>query len=334
MAIVNAEGQLGLLCNGMTASHLQLLAQWTRDHLEEYPELARLRGAHILPVGAEGGVDSPITQHDSWLKVPDRPPRGTVAHAEALIDGLAPGDKAWVWMIQCGPFGVPILCLSRCDDDPKMRSLQICVKTLMQGRRIPSPTARGLLRRGGTGGLSVLSTGDRDPMRAIIQTLLEHYDGALTSLRGVVVLSMGGGAASALAPEQTVIDSTAAATGAILSQPGFQKTWFFFGTDALNAPFLMLGEHKKSLSAAAQRIRGKGPKARGQLRLTSTGRLDFRTRDDVDDFIEGVADWVRRHQREVPALQRLHGARLLLIDDEGLIRTSRKNDAAWGPGNA
>jgi hypothetical protein len=171
-------------------------------------------------------------------------------------------------------------------------------------------------------------------MRFIVQTLVEHYGEALASLQAAVVLSMGGGAASALAPEQTVIDPAAAASGAILGEPGFQKTWFFFGTDTLGAPFLMLGEHRKSLSAAAQRIRGRGPKARGQLRLTSTGRLDFRTRDDVDDFIEGVADWVRRHQREVPALQKLHGARLLLIDDEGLIHASRKNDAAWGPGHA
>jgi len=171
-------------------------------------------------------------------------------------------------------------------------------------------------------------------MLAIVQSLLEHHGEDLAPLRGVIVLSMGGGAASAVSPEQTAIDPVAARAGRILGKPDFQKTWFFFGYDALGAPFLMLGEDRRDLREEARRIRGKGPKARGQLRLTSRGTMDFRSHDDVDDFIEAVAQWVRVHQREVPELRRLHGARLILIDDEGLIRARRKNDAAWGPGHA
>jgi len=167
-------------------------------------------------------------------------------------------------------------------------------------------------------------------MKAIVQTLVENYGEVLNALGSAVVLSLDGGAESAVPREQLTPDPVAVATGRILAQPGFRKSWFFFGYDVLGDPFLMLGEDRKILNASAQRIRGQGSKARGQIRLTKKGRMDFRTRDDLDDFIEGVAEWVRKHQRAVPELRRLRGARVLLLDDEGLIFAHRENDAVWG----
>jgi hypothetical protein len=110
---------------------------------------------------------------------------------------------------------------------------------------------------------------------------------------------------------------------------GAGRGHFCFAKEPDGSAVLLLSDDRKAMSAAAKARRSNGPYARGQVRWSSKGYLEFRTKDTFDGFIAVLAGWVKAHRVGAAGLSALVGARMTQLDDEGETVARFKDAEAW-----
>ena len=96
----------------LSTSGLINLADWTRHHIDEHPELAVLKNALFAVFRPNGQVASRFESESLW-GFSEEPPMvaGTAAYLSTLLARVRPGSNYWFWMSEHGPGSAPFLFL-------------------------------------------------------------------------------------------------------------------------------------------------------------------------------------------------------------------------------
>ena len=68
---------------------------------------------------------------------------------------------------------------------------------------------------------------------------------------------------------------------------------------------------------------------RGELRQSSKGWFEFRTKQAAPNFIPQLAAWVKANHSSASNLSMLFGSRMTQRDDDGNVISRQKDDSVW-----
>lgn len=333
-ASVGKSGQLQFGSQAMSWEIFEALAVWATRHVDEHPDLSRLKNAACLNISSQGVVVKKFESEGAWESMPDPVVPGTIAETVHNLGRLRPGRDFWFYMSAGGTAGAPFLVLGSSKRDPD--AARFAKKVSEVRRRFPEPdsTARGVLRQLPSGGLAFTTNGHVAEAATILNQLLEHYPEELGSLQTARVIGLVDGKFA-----QTATAADAAAAGAskldlsalegALGGLGEGSSALFWFTEAAenDAALLVIATDKDELKAAAAAAGGDG--ARGKVVVSKKGWLEFRVRKPAPGFIDALAAFAVANHGDWPALRRLSGARMTQRSSTGDILDRQKNDDAW-----
>ena len=330
-ASVSKSGQMQFGSQSMSWGIFEALAKWATHHVDEHPELSRLKNAVCLNVNSRGVVVKKFENEGIWGSMPDPAVPGSIAETVNNLGRLRPGRDFWFYMSAGGTAGAPFLVLGSSKRDPD--AARFADKVSGVRRRFPSPdhTARGVLRQLPSGNLAFTTSGDVMEASLILGALVEHYPedfGALQTAR-VIGIEDGKFTRTATAADAAGPKLDLGALSEALSALGAGDSALFWFTEAADngAASLAITTDKDALKAAAQAAGGDG--VRGKVVVSKKGWLEFRVRKPAAGFINALAGFTVDNHGDWPALRRLSGARMTQRSGDGDILDRQKNDSAW-----
>ena len=329
-ASVGKSGQLQFGSQAMSWAIFESLAMWATRHVDEYPDLSRLKNAVCLNINAQGIVVKKYENEGIWEAMPDPVVPGTIAETVHNLGRLRPDRDFWFYMSAGGTAEAPFLVLGSSKRDPE--AVRFAKKISEVRRRFPNPdsTTRGVLRQLPSGGLVFTTSGDVAEAAAILSQLLEYYPEDLGVLQTARIIGITDGkftqtATAADAPSKLDLS----AISEVLSGLGGGDSALFWFREAAEdvAALLVMATDKDELKAAAKVAGGDG--VRGKVVVSKKGWLEFRVRKPAPGFIDALAAFVVSNHGDWPALRRLSGARMTQRSSDGDILDRQKNDDAW-----
>ena len=129
----NESGVIDLLAEGLTKSHLKVISRFVREHLEDHPPLARLRGMRLLVLAEDGQTIQKILHHAPlWEGIPEDAAPGSVAATVKRLETSTPGARLRLWMTQSGPGGAPFIISTDVHTDPDGASLNAQIRAALR----------------------------------------------------------------------------------------------------------------------------------------------------------------------------------------------------------
>lgn len=303
---------------------LEQLAGWVRQHASEHPGLSLLSGAQLVHIDSAGSVQARYQDPSLWdgIERPHLP--GTLGAARAVLEALAPGDDAWVWLSE-GP-AAPLVCALPISDDPEGEQLRALILSGRARNGTGSAGLRGVARKLASGGVLVTTADALDAVGAQLAGWLQELgEVRFAQLRdGEVVAArrIGGAPPGAdLAAQVAALEAAGA---------GNDCVFWFTEADQSGEPLLLLEESRGALKSLVEEVGSDAASMRGQLVAAPWG-LEFRTRKELPDFLPKLAGWVAAHSGRWPGLRALIGARMTRRDKAGEILARFKDDDAWAP---
>ncbi|MFT4976313.1 MAG: hypothetical protein ACI8S6_002209 [Myxococcota bacterium] len=306
----------------LEATMLGAFADYVVANAEAEPELERFVGARFMRIGR--GHKTPlaacIEAPGGWGGLSRPPVPGTMPETIARLSLLESGQRAWFWMTDDGPGGLPFLLLSLADEDPDCLLFKQEVSAL-RTRAPESQTAAGVLLRT-EHLLTFTSTQPTPHWGALMQDLMDTWAPVhpeLISLAAGPLTYLSDGAITGF--EETGCELPETADNLLSEQRVLQHTrgsaWFWFtDADADGAARLCLDDDQERLAA---RLDGQatGTVVEGEVQIDDAGRLRLRTTGDAAWLTGALTSWLETHRRTWPILSRLGGAAVLQRDNDG-----------------
>ncbi|MEL6343747.1 MAG: hypothetical protein AAFV53_11490 [Myxococcota bacterium] len=325
MANVTDEGRLQLGAPGVDRETLRSLASWVQHNASAHPALARLKGARMLSIRADGVVLDRFEDDGLWDGLASPPAPGSLAAESAALDGLSVGQNAWFWMSTAGPQ----LLVTPVATDPRGQAFRLRLRPIRSAAG-DAPALAGIVRPV-TDGLVLTTSDDIRHGPEIARALLAAWP--VERLRGARLVQMadgrfvGGLTLDVAAPEGPVMTRQQDVLGALVE--GAQALFWLTDAGRDGRPMLLLDTDKNALRAAAKDVGGGGRTTRGVLVARKNGRFEFQIRKPYADFLSVLVSWVGTHQTQNPALKALHHSRMSVRDSDGEILERHKDDDAW-----
>lgn len=328
VANVDAIGRLKVYAPRLSRAKLQVLSRWTARHITVHPELARLKDTTFGEVNTAGQVLAEHAQPSLWDFIPTPCVPGTIQHTDQQLAQCQPGQRYWFLLTDKGPQSVPFLLLGTALEDIDGREFSLSMHALM--RRVPE---RGILHQGvlhvtDAGQLVLTAPWPIHEGQELMRGLLQAHAKLLQPLKSARLVALRDGKVVAHANLQPPAHDQTAQVLQEMTEGHPVDFWF---TDAAidGHALLLMANDLRTLKQQAHKKRGDGQRVRGQVSLTARGWLHFQTRTPYPNFIQHLARWVQQHQLSTPALSRLVGARMTLLDRDGRVLQRQKNDRAW-----
>jgi hypothetical protein len=315
---IGEDGRPRLTSSHLLPDQLASLAAWARGRLEEEPDLARLRGAVLQEISADGRLSRRDADEKLWEEFPERNAPGSLAASADLLEASA--GPLYLCLRTGGPG--PYLLLS--PDEAGFETEQLRLRA-----RAPGEFVVGLYQPRG----KLLNVEPASAWPAALSQLLEGWAAtfpALNLLKEARVLDEGAPLAATVAPAAPAGPDLSLQQSLLGSlTPEAPIFYWFTPADPSGRPMLLLHPELEGVKALAAELNGAPPLARGQLFVSAQGWLDFRLRTDVPGFLAALVTWTQTHISSAPGLARLVGARLTVRDATGKILSGTRDDAAW-----
>ncbi|HNC98590.1 MAG TPA: hypothetical protein PKW90_20835, partial [Myxococcota bacterium] len=316
---IGEDGRPRLTSSHLLPDQLASLAVWARDLLEEEPDLARLRGAVLQEISADGRLSRRDADDRLWEEFPERNAPGSLAASADLLEAAT--GPLYLCLRTGGPGPFLLLSADAAGFEVELQHLRA------RGR---GEFVIGLYQPRG----KLLNVEPASAWTAALSQLLERWGAtfpALKVLKEARLLDEGpplsAAAVTPAAPAGPDLSLQQSLLGSITPEgPIF---YWFTPADPSGQPMLLLHPELEGVKALAAELDGAPPLARGQLFLSSQGWLDFRLRAEVPGFLAALVGWTHTHISSAPGLARLVGARLTVRDATGKIISGTRDDAAW-----
>lgn len=320
---VDGNGRLNLMAEGLTMKMLQAVAAWVVENGAQYSGLYRLRDLCLRRLQSAERVEAVFEDPELWRSIPKAAAPGTAAHAMERLQELNVGEKVWFWAAHRGPSNRPFLAVSAIETDPEGAQLRVQVREAIRRGGPPQRTIQGIISCKETGLHLVVppkarSTADRifAGLRKFLPEMPVIHSGAVTPPPPV------------LAPPEMTLSAESTLLNALETNQG---GWFWLSADSDSSEVtLMMSD---DLAQLKERVVVSGLKrsaaVRGRFRRNKRGWITFRTQQSAPDFLERLIAFVSAHQGRWPALRALHGARLIVEDEDGDILERHHNPELW-----
>ncbi|MEL6344352.1 MAG: hypothetical protein AAFV53_14640 [Myxococcota bacterium] len=332
LLLLDGQGTVQLVGPQGSKAMLKGLARWVQAHHAAHPQLARLRGASINVLNADGILIKRFAHNKLWTSVPKAAVAGTIRAAAVSLQALKENEDAWFWLARRGPDGDPFLHVVPRSQDESGAQFAVQVQALRR-RSESGPTLRGVLRRTRNDGV-VLTTTQRAPdWQEAVAAVIGHYAlqlPPLRMLRTAQLVRMKERKGQVMTKREPLAPSMDLYRQCELIQTlaEDEPLYFWYTTSAGdNGPLLLLEPDTDTLRTAAEALGESGPSVRGTLRAVD-GRIDFVVRKPLSGFLPQLASWVMNASERWPLLERLRGAQLVITDRNG-AETRISDEAAW-----
>ncbi|MEL6341969.1 MAG: hypothetical protein AAFV53_02475 [Myxococcota bacterium] len=129
----NEDGTIDLLAEGLDKTHLKVISRFVKNHLDDHPGLARIRGMRLLVLAEDGQQVEDVLHHPPlWEGVPTVAAPQTAAATVRVLEDSAPGAQLRLWMTLTGPGGAPFVTHTDINADPDGKILNAQIRAALR----------------------------------------------------------------------------------------------------------------------------------------------------------------------------------------------------------
>lgn len=303
---------------------LDVLANFVRQNVDQYPSFAHLRDSRFIVVNGFGRVERILEEPKIWKGIRKPSLQGGIEHASRILRFIQTEDPLWIWVSEDSLGSEPIVVLVPIKDDKKGAHFAKVVRDCRSRTKNKESGLRGTIQRLSNGVLLITTKDSTENIGPKLTSWLVRQGNVLAAqIDGEDVVS-----ALRLGGRDPNLDFTLQSTALSAIQNGEKYLFWFSSETSKGVPLLLLHKSKVALMGLAHEVGNKGIAVRGTVKRERFG-LKFSIRKTFPNFLPSLVKWVSKNEKKWPDLRLLIGSRLIISNNNGDIIKRIRDTSAW-----